>query len=101
MYEEVVFADDLNAYKVVSSSTTLDLAMESLGNVQKELHRWGAANQVSFDPGKESKHVLPRSDSYGQDFKLLGVVFASPPPPLVVVPPSSPALTSRSLTKLD
>ena len=44
-------------------------------NVQQELHRWGAANQVSFDADKESKHVLSRSEPFGADFKLLGVVF--------------------------
>ena len=75
MYEEIIFADDLNAYKIVPSSTTVDKAMESLGNVQKELHRWGAANQVTFDSGKESNHVLSRTEPHGEDFKLLGVVF--------------------------
>jgi hypothetical protein len=75
MYEEIIFADDLNAYKIVPSSTTVDKAMESLGNVQKELHRWGAAKQVTFDSGKESNHVLSRTEPHGEDFKLLGVVF--------------------------
>ena len=36
LYEEIIFADDLNAYKVVSSLTSVDSAMESLGNVEKK-----------------------------------------------------------------
>ena len=35
----------------------------------------GSANQVTFDSGKESKHILSRTCPYGADFKLLGVVF--------------------------
>jgi hypothetical protein len=75
MYEEIVFADDLNAYKVVPSTTSVATALGSLDNVQRELHKWGSANQVAFDPGKESKHVLSRSDPFGDDFKLLGVMY--------------------------
>ena len=33
MYQEIIFADDLNAYKVVPSSTTVDGAMKSLDTV--------------------------------------------------------------------
>jgi hypothetical protein len=75
VYNEVICADDFNAYKVVPSSTTMESALQSLDNVQKELHKWGSANQVTFDSGKESKHVLSRTSPYGADFKLLGVVF--------------------------
>ena len=75
LYEEVIFADDLNAYKVVPSTTTLPIAMQSIDKVQAELHRWGTANQVTFDASKESRHVLSRTDPHGPDFKLLGVVF--------------------------
>ena len=74
-YEEVIFADDLNAYKVVPSTTNVDTAMKSMNCVQAELHKWGRANQVTFDPGKESKHILSRTEPHGEDFKLLGVIF--------------------------
>jgi hypothetical protein len=74
-YEEVIFADDLNVYKVVPSSTSVEKALESIGNVQGELHKWGHANQVVFDTAKESKHILSLSDSFGPDFKLLGITF--------------------------
>ena len=42
---------------------------------QDELHKWGMANQVSFDATKESKHILSRTQSYGAPFDLLGVRF--------------------------
>eukprot|EP00969_Alexandrium_andersonii_P025509 1114407-Alexandrium_andersonii.AAC.1 len=41
---------------------------------QSRLHRWGSANRVTFDTGKESAHVLSRRAS-GPSFKMLGVVF--------------------------
>ena len=44
---------------------------------QKELHLWGKANQVIFDPSKESFHFLHRRLHSGTEFKLLGVVFDS------------------------
>jgi hypothetical protein len=75
MFEEIVFADDLNAYKIVPASTPIENATAAMDTVQGELHRWGAANQVSFDPVKESKHILSRSDPFGTDFKLLGIIF--------------------------
>ena len=74
-YEEVIYADDLNAYKVVPSTTTAENAMMSIDKVQDELHHWGAANQVTFDSSKESKHILSRTCPHGDDFKLLGVIF--------------------------
>ena len=42
---------------------------------QGELHKWGKANQVSFDPTNESKHILALSGGEGRNFKLLGVPF--------------------------
>ena len=38
---------------------------------------WAAANQVIIDPGKESVHILHRTFSYGENFKVLGCVLAS------------------------
>ena len=75
LYEEIVYADDLNAYKIVPGSTSTSSALDSIEKVQSELHRWGGANQVAFDAGKESKHVLSHSEPHGEDFKLLGVIF--------------------------
>ena len=75
LFEEVVFADDLNAYRVFPSSMNNSNIKKSLDGCQLELHKWGAANQVVFDSTKESKHVLSLSEPDGGDFKLLGVPF--------------------------
>ena len=57
LYTEVVFADDLNAYRVFPNSTTKEQVIGSLNLCQSELQLWGKANQVAFDAGKESFHM--------------------------------------------
>ena len=74
-FKEIVYADDLNAYRIFPSTSNNDAIKASLNNCQQELHKWGAANQVAFDAGKESQHVLSLSDPLGGTFKLLGVTF--------------------------
>jgi len=71
----MVFADDLNAFKQFPNSTNNEAIMLELQAAQDSLHKWGRANRVSFDPGKESKHVLSRHESAGGNFKILGVNF--------------------------
>ena len=75
LFEEVVFADDLNAFREFGSGTPNEEIFVAVDKCQDELHAWGRANQVSFDPAKESKHVMSRRDPCGDNFKLLGVVF--------------------------
>ena len=75
LFEEVIFADDLNAFRIIPGTTPNETAMEAIDKVQQELHKWGEANQVSFDASKESKHILYKTESLGADFKLLGVEF--------------------------
>ena len=74
-FTEVVYADDLNAYRIFPSATENHVIKNILNNCQQELHTWGSANQVAFDASKESQHVLSLSDSMGGTFKLLGVPF--------------------------
>ena len=74
-FSETVYADDLNAFKAFLSSVSNDVIFSEINAAQHELHRWGQANQVSFDAGKESKHILSRTQPAGPDFKMLGVVF--------------------------
>jgi hypothetical protein len=74
-FEEVAYADDLNAYREFTESTTNAQVIGTIKNCQTDLHAWGRANQVCFDPGKESMHVLSASDPHGSNFKLLGVSF--------------------------
>ena len=70
-----MYADDLNAYKELLGSTANEKAIEAVDKVQAELHAWGEANQVVFDPAKESKHALSRTDPQGPNFKQLGIEF--------------------------
>ncbi len=37
--------------------------------------RWGAVNQVCFDPGKENFHILDNRHPLGGSFRFLGVAF--------------------------
>ena len=74
-FDEIVFADDLNSYCIFSSDTHNSVIDNAMTNCQLELHKWGAANQVAFDPAKESKHILSLSEPQGCEFKLLGVLF--------------------------
>jgi hypothetical protein len=74
-FKEVVFADDLNAYRVFSSNTDNHSIDTAITNCQQELHKWGRANQVCFDESKESRHVLSSTESVGGTFKQLGITF--------------------------
>ena len=78
-FKETVFADDLNCWKAFLlarlSPAPHDAALEELRGAQLELHLWGEANQVFFDAGKESFHILHRRLFYGDNFKVLGCVF--------------------------
>ena len=74
-FTEVIFADDLNCSKELPSTTTEAQAQAKLRGCQKSLHKWGAANRVLFDPAKESFHGIHRTRAFGEDFKILGVLF--------------------------
>ena len=76
-FTETVFADDFNCfrrYRKGKLPQDLRAALELRG-MQKELHSWGKANQVRFDPNKESFHHLHRRLYSGGEFKILGVLF--------------------------
>ena len=74
-FQETVFADDLNCYQDFPSSTDNDDVLNDLRLCQVSLHRWGAANRVTFDAGKESFHVLHRTQAQGNDFRILGCTY--------------------------
>ena len=74
-FTEVVYADDLNAYKEVERTVRNTEALKGAKACQTELHTWGRANQVTFDATKESMHVLCDKNPEGEDYKLLGVHF--------------------------
>jgi hypothetical protein len=74
-FTEVVFADDLNGYREFPGETSNDTVLHSIDKCQQELHLWGKANNVEFDPSKESKHVLSFERPHNGRFKLLGIEF--------------------------
>ena len=72
---EVIFADDLNCVREFGPGTKQEVIEEQLRKCQAELHKWGAANRVLFDAGKESFHGIHRGKHFGDSFKILGVLF--------------------------
>jgi len=74
-FEEIIYADDLNAFRKFQNDVSNDYILTQLERCQAELHKWGAANQVTFESTKESFHILSHTDSHGSSFKLLGVTF--------------------------
>ena len=72
---DTLFSDDLNCYKDLQPEVPNTAAVKELEKCQERVHLWGKANQVEFDSSKESFHVLHRSDPYGEDFKVLGVLW--------------------------
>ena len=74
-FKEIVYADDLNAWKSFLASVPSDVVHEHMDTCQASLHEWGNANRVVFDAGKESKHILSVRQPEGENFKLLGVLF--------------------------
>ena len=74
-FEETVFADDLNCFREYDAQWSDKRILEDMAKCQDILHQWGVANQVIFDPSKESFHILHQRQSYGENFHLLGVTF--------------------------
>jgi hypothetical protein len=74
-YVETVYADDLNCFKEFDQTVSDASIISSLKECQADLHRWGAVNQVCFDPGKESFHILDNRHPLGDSFRFLGVAF--------------------------
>jgi hypothetical protein len=74
-FKEMVYADDLNAYRAFPRVTARQKMLESARLCQEELHQWGKANQVTFEASKESFHIVSKSEPFGRDFKLLGITF--------------------------
>ena len=71
-FTEVIFADDLNAYRSYARSTPNDHLVSDMAKCQADLHRWGCGNQVTFDESKESMHIIGTNGvGSGGSFRLL------------------------------
>ncbi len=71
----IFYADNLNAFKAFAATASDRSILDELRAARYELHTWGLANQVTFDAGKESFHILSRSCPNGEEFKILGITF--------------------------
>ena len=49
-FQEVVYADDFNCFEAFPRSTANSIIMDALAEWQHELHSWGRAKHVIFDP---------------------------------------------------
>ena len=74
-FVETIFADDFNCWVGLSKDMSWEHAAARLAECQTSLHRWGAANRVAFDPGKEEFVLIRRREAMGNDFRILGVDF--------------------------
>ena len=74
-FVEIVYADDLNGFREFEHNASVDLVMPEAQKCQTELHKWGKANQVSFDPAKESVHIMSHAQPHGDSCELLGITF--------------------------
>ena len=72
-FEEIIFADDLNCFRCFDNNMDINFVLGQLSRVQAEVHKWGSANGVTFESSKESFHVLSRTYSHGESFRILGV----------------------------
>ena len=70
LFREIVYADDLNAYRDFLGSTPNEHILGTIDQCQSDLHAWGRANQVAFDPCRESKHALSATDPEGPKHQL-------------------------------
>ena len=66
---------DTNAAEGTHIAEHQEIALSKLRELQQEVHAWGEANSVMFDPSKETLHFIHRRFNHGDNFKLLEVVF--------------------------
>ena len=57
-FREIIFADDLNAYRRYLESAWNSTLMRHARKCQQQLHDWGKPNQVEFEPKKETITIM-------------------------------------------
>ena len=72
---EVVFANDSNPFRGFDEDVPNSCLQEALSDCRTDLHEWGRANCVTFDPSKVSLHIISRRVPWGNSFKILGIEF--------------------------
>ena len=74
-YKELLFADDLNSYKGYDGDVSNSVIRRKSKQCQANVHAWGAAKQISFEPSKESMSIISNHEPEGPSFKLMGITF--------------------------
>ena len=68
----VLYADDLQAFKFYERGVSHEAIIQDCQTCRDAVHKWGAANQVVFDPLKEGLHVLSLLNNVESNFCFLG-----------------------------
>ena len=58
---EIIFADELNAYRFFKNKVNQGTILRTAKNSQTKLHTWGRANQITFDTNKKSTTIISRN----------------------------------------
>ena len=67
-----LFADGLNVFKKYALNVTNDAVRLDMASTQREVHRWGYRNRVTFDSSKDYLMIIHPVHGEGDDFRLLG-----------------------------
>ena len=73
-FTEVKLADDLTCDNVFPLSAPYVFIFSELATQQVNIHQWGAASRVEFDPKKEEMKIIHPRLGVGTAFKFLGVM---------------------------
>ena len=70
-FEEIIYADDLNAWKTYAENCDDAGMTVDMDTCQRSLHEWGHANSLEFDAAKESQHILKFRSNCASSFVSL------------------------------
>ncbi len=74
-FKEIIYADDLNCFRLFRRETSNRYLHVAMREVQSELHARGDANQVIFDASKEHFLIASHVDPEGDPVTVLGIEF--------------------------
>ena len=72
--EPSMFADDLSVFQKFDRRVPNSECLKVSHVCRDRVHKWGRANRVAFDPGKEHAVILHPQMAEGDPFKLLGLL---------------------------
>ena len=72
---EIVFASKLNCFNEFGLHISNETLHTDMRRCHSELHKYGKAHHVRFDPATELQHIVALNGGEGLNFKLLGIPF--------------------------